>query len=98
MGGAFAASVKPFVQHGRASSKYFGERHSWPSHLQADLAAACRRDTNLGTGGEQQPQFAVSVSLLTVLGHVPREFLRCFGPSPVLVLFVFCTICSKFVY
>ena len=25
------------------------------SHLQADLAAACRRDTNLGTGGRQQP-------------------------------------------
>jgi len=29
--GAFAASVKQFVQHGRVSSKYFGERHSWPS-------------------------------------------------------------------
>ena len=54
-GSAFAASVKPFVQHGRASSKYFGERHSWPSYLQADLVAACRRDTNLGTGGGQQP-------------------------------------------
>ena len=50
MGGAFAASVKP----GRASSKYFRECHSWPSHLQADLAAACLRDTNLGTGGGQQ--------------------------------------------
>ena len=55
MGGAFATSVKPFVQHGRASSKYFAELHSWPSHLQADLAAACRRDTtNLGKGGGQQ--------------------------------------------
>ena len=47
VGGAFAAPVKPLVQHGRVSSKYFGERHLWPSHLQADLAAACRRDTNL---------------------------------------------------
>ena len=55
VGGAFAASVKLLVQHGRASRKYFGERHSWPSHLQADLAAACRRDTNLGTRGGQQP-------------------------------------------
>ena len=37
-------------------SKYFGERHSWPSHLQADSEAACQRDTNLGTGGGQQPR------------------------------------------
>ena len=29
--------------------------NSWPSHLQADLVAACWRDTNLGTGGGQQP-------------------------------------------
>ena len=50
--GAFAASVNPL---GRASSKYFGERHLWPSHLQADLVAACRRDTNLGMGGGLQP-------------------------------------------
>ena len=49
MGSAFAASVKSLVQPGRVSSKYFGERHSWQSHLQADLAAACLRDTNLGT-------------------------------------------------
>ena len=55
MGGAFAASVKPLIQYDRASSKYFGERHSWPSHLQVELAAACRRDTSLGTGGGQQP-------------------------------------------
>ena len=55
VGSAFAAPVKPLVQHGRASSEYFGERHSWPSHLQADLAAACQRDTNLGTGEGQQP-------------------------------------------
>ena len=48
MGGAFAASVKSLVQPGRASSKYFGERHSWPSHLQANLAATCLGDTNLG--------------------------------------------------
>ena len=47
MGGAFAASVISLFQHGRTSSKYFGEHHSWPSHLQADLAAACWRDTNL---------------------------------------------------
>ena len=28
---------------------------SWPWYLQADLAAACRRDTNLRRGGGQQP-------------------------------------------
>ena len=69
VGGAFAASVKTFVQHGRVSSKYFGECHSWPSHLQADLAAACLRYTNLGTGGRLT--FAVSL-----LKHatVSREF------------------------
>ena len=49
VGSAFAASVKSLFQPGRVSSKYFGERHSWQSHLQADLAAACLRDTNLGT-------------------------------------------------
>ena len=53
--GAFAASIKPLVQHARASSKYFGEHHSWLSHLQADLEAACQRDTNLGKGGGLQP-------------------------------------------
>ena len=54
--GAFAASIKLLVQHARASSKYFGEYHSWPSHLQADLEAACQRDTtNLGKGGGLQP-------------------------------------------
>ena len=55
VGGAFAASVKSLVQPGRASCRYFGERHSWPSHLQADLAAACLRYTNLGTWGGQKP-------------------------------------------
>ena len=55
VGGAFAASVKLLVPHGRASSKYFGECHLWQSHLQADLEAACRRDTNLEMGGELQP-------------------------------------------
>jgi len=55
VGGAFAASAKLLVQHGRASSKYFRERHSWPLHLQADLAAASQRDTNLGMGGGLQP-------------------------------------------
>ena len=72
VGGAFAASIRLLVQPGRVSSKYFGERHSCLSHLQADLAAACRRDTNLEMGGGQQPcKFAVSL-----LKHVtvPREF------------------------
>ena len=40
VGGAFAASMKPLVQHGRALTTYFGECHS---HLQADLVAACQR-------------------------------------------------------
>ena len=46
VGSAFAASGISLVQHGRASKYYFGERHSWPSHLQANLVAAYRRDTN----------------------------------------------------
>ena len=54
-GGAFAASVRLLVQPGRVSSKYFGECHLWPSHLQADLAAAFQIDTILETGGGQQP-------------------------------------------
>ena len=54
VGGTFAASDISLVQHGRASKYYFGEHHSWPSHLQANLVAAYRRDTNLGTGGGQQ--------------------------------------------
>ena len=40
VGGAFTASVKPLVQHGRASSK---ECHLWLSHLQADLKAVVRK-------------------------------------------------------
>ena len=40
VGSAFTASVKPLVQHGRASSKEF---HSWTSHLQADLKTAVRK-------------------------------------------------------
>jgi len=28
--GAFAGFVILLAQHGKASSKYFGERHSWP--------------------------------------------------------------------
>ena len=43
----FAASVISLVRV--QASTFFGECYSWPSHLQADLAAACRRDTNLGT-------------------------------------------------
>ena len=77
--------VKPFIQQGRASSKYFGERHSWPSHLQAELTAACRRNTNLGTGGGQQPwqircqsSQACYYATASVVGHGPREFLQVF--------------------
>ena len=55
VGSAFAAFIKPLIQHGRVPSKYFGKRHSWPSHLQADLPAACRRGTNLGMWGGLQP-------------------------------------------
>ena len=46
--GAFAVSIKPLVQHEQVLS--------WPSHLQVDLEATCQRDTNLGTGGRQQPR------------------------------------------
>ena len=37
VGGAFAATVKPLVQPGRASNKYFGERHLWLSHSMGTL-------------------------------------------------------------
>ena len=57
VGSAFSASATLLVQHGRAS-KYFGERHLWPSHLQAHLVADCRRGINL--------TFFISVFLLTV--------------------------------
>jgi len=54
--------VKPFIQQGRESSKYFGERHSWPSHLQADLE------------NNNHDKFAVSLlKHATVLGHGPQE-------------------------
>ena len=77
------ASVKPFVQHGRVSSKYFGERYSWPSHLQADLMAACQRDTNLEREvGYNHDKFVVSLlKHATVLGHVPQNFCGCFDTS-----------------
>ena len=49
----------------------------------ADLAAACRRDTNLGTGeGYNHDKFAVSLLKdATVLGHVPQSFCECFDTS-----------------
>ena len=46
VGSAFTASIISLVIN-MVSSKYFGQRHSWPSHLQADLAATCWRDTDL---------------------------------------------------
>ena len=72
MGGTFAASIKLLVQHGRASSK---ERHSWPSHLQADLKAVVRKILTLEWEEDNNhDKFAGC----TVLGHVPREFSRVF--------------------
>ena len=64
-------------------SKYFGERHSWPSHLQADPEAACQRDTNLEREEDNNhDKFAVSLLKdTTVLGHGPCKFCRCFGTS-----------------
>ena len=78
MGGTFGASVNAFVQHGRVSSKYFAELHSWLSHLQADLAAACRRDINLGTGGGQQP---CQICMLLSLAMFLESFRGSFGTS-----------------
>ena len=68
MGGAFAASVKPLVQHGRALTKYFGERHS---HLQADLVAACQRHNLL----------SVISSMLLSLAMFLESVRKCFGTS-----------------
>ena len=67
--GAFAASIKPLVQHGRALSKYFGDRHLWPSHLQADLEAALRRAATMTNS------LSFSSSMLLFL----ESFRGCFG-------------------
>ena len=79
MGGAFAASVKPLVQHGRASSKYIGERGRhiykqiwWP--LVGEISTLEREE------GNNHDKFTVSLlKHATVLGHAPREFCGCFG-------------------
>ena len=80
VGSAFSASVKPLVQHGRASSK---EHHSCPSHLQADLKAVTFtsrfEDTNLGTGGGQQP-WQIYWMLLSFVMFL-ESFHWCFGTS-----------------
>ena len=81
MGGGFTASVRSLVQPGRVSSKYFGKRNSWPSHLQADLVAACWRDTNLGTGGGQQPCMTNSLSAFSSMLLFLENFHGCFGTS-----------------
>ena len=66
------------VQHGSVSSKYFGERHLWPSHLQADLAAACRKDTNYPW---IQRRATIRTNLLLSLAMFLKSFCRCFGAS-----------------
>ena len=79
VGGAFAASVKPLVQHGRASSKYIGERGRhiykqiwWP--LVGEISTLEREE------GNNHDKFTVSLlKHATVLGHAPREFCGCFG-------------------
>ena len=61
----------------RQARKYFEEHHLWPSHLQADLEAACRSLE----WEEDNNRDKFTVSLLkdaTVLGHGPREFSRVF--------------------
>ena len=109
VGGAFAASVKSVIQHGRASTKYWpgvsesesligysdrgsiNPRTEWPGGsldrgvtetYDTDLAAACRRDTNLALereDGNNHDKVAVSfLKHATVVGHVPREFSRVF--------------------
>ena len=79
MGGAFTASIKLLVQHGRASSKYIGERgrHIYKQiwrPLVGEISTLEREE-----GNNNHDKFAVSLlKHATVLGHVPREFLRVF--------------------
>ena len=68
VGSAFTASVKPLVQHGRASSKEF---HSWPSHLKADLKAVVRKILTLEREEDNNHDKLLDA---TVLCHGPQEF------------------------
>ena len=77
MGGAFAASVKPLIQHGRASGRYFEERHSWRSrHIYKQIWRPLVEEilTLEREEGNNHDKFAISLKYATVLGHVPREF------------------------
>ena len=56
----------------------------WPSHLQADLAAACRKDTNLGAEGRATTMtnlLSVSSRMLLSLAMFLEIFCECFGTS-----------------
>ena len=75
MGGAFTASVKPLVQHGRASSKYIGEhgRHIYKQMWRPLVGEISTLEREEGNNNHD--------SLLkhaTVLGHATREFCGCF--------------------
>ena len=70
-GQCFAASVKPFIPHGRASSNYFGEHHSWHIYKQIWQLLV----------GEIQPWQVRCLKYASVLGHVPQSFCGCFDTS-----------------
>ena len=46
VGSAFTASIILLVKHG-VKQVFWAASLAWPSHLQADLAATCWRDTDL---------------------------------------------------
>ena len=72
--------VISLIQHGRASSKYFGECQSWPSRLQTWRPLVGEILTLEREEGNSHDKFAVSLLKdATVVGHVPPEFSRVFG-------------------
>ena len=80
VGDAFADSVKPLVQHVRASSKYFGERHLWP-HIYKQIWRPLIGEIILTLEQEEGNSHDSLLKQATVLGHVPQSFHRCFGTS-----------------
>ena len=53
--GGTSAITGTILQAWQRVKSVLGERHSWPSHLQTDLAAVSWGGTNLGVGGGQHP-------------------------------------------
>ena len=78
VGDVFGVSIKPLVQHGKASNKYFGE-HIRGRHIYKQIWRPLVGEilTLEREKGNNHAKFAVSLlKHATVPGHVPREFSR----------------------